>query len=138
MGSKLPILGGIAKRGGTSEHIEFAKDRDIFFSSPLWNISGTLVQSIEIEEEETQCSSENQEISLYVAKRFMVWQDAMDICDKIDRKGTKLTEFAENEIIYQRWHKEGKLNQVYSKLIQYRILEMLLHCIHYTGCGGCL
>ena len=78
-------------------------------SSTQWNISGTLVDSIEIEEEETMCSPQNNEINIFVAKQF--GSDAFDTCDKLSRTGTELTEFKSKEQ-FQLWHEAGNNNKV--------------------------
>ena len=89
--------------------------------SSEWNISGSLVQASEIDEEETLCSPQNEAISIFVAHRFLYFNftdeyedslvNAMDTCRKISRSGHNLTEITTKEQ-FKIWHQQGNNNQV--------------------------
>ena len=82
-------------------------------NSTEWKISGSLVDSTEIDEEETLCSSQNQALNIFVASRFEKFTDANDTCNKISRSGTNLTEIKSMEQ-FRLWHKAGNNNKVCS------------------------
>ena len=83
---------------------------DILISTQ-WIISGNLIKPIEINEEETLCSSKNQGQSIGMANLFKKFKDAMDTCDKISRNGAKMTEIETKEE-FQHVHKDMKQNKV--------------------------
>ena len=79
--------------------------------STQWNIYGNLIKSIEINEEETLCSSKNQGLSIGVANPFKNFENAMDTCEKISRNGARLTEIiTKNE--FRHLHNDLQQNKV--------------------------
>ena len=66
-------------------------------NSTQWNIYGNLIKSIEINEEETLCTSKNQGLSIGVANPFKKFKKAMDTCEKISRNGARMTEIETKE-----------------------------------------
>ena len=79
--------------------------------STQWIISGNLITSIEINEEETLCSSKNQGLSIGVANPFKKFENAMDTCEKISRNGARMTEIETKEE-FRHVHKDIKQNKV--------------------------
>ena len=88
-----------------------------------WNISGSLVELTEIDEEESLCSPHNQALNIFVAHRFRHFNythkegaaslvNAMDTCTKISREGNNLTEITSTEQ-FMIWHNSGNNNEVY-------------------------
>ena len=74
-------------------------------------ISGSLIKPIEINEEETLCSSKNQGLSIGVANPLKKFENAMDTCEKISRNGARMTEIkTKNE--FQHLHNELQQNNV--------------------------
>ena len=88
-------------------------------NSPEWNISGSLVESIEIDEEDTMCSQEA--ITIYVPHLYLYFNysdeipaslvNAMDTCRKLNRYGMNLTQIETKEQ-FKIWHQNGNKNKV--------------------------
>ena len=87
-----------------------------------WNVSGSLVETTEVDEEETLCTPHDQVINIFVAHRFTDFNyteergtlslvNAMDTCTKLGRAGAKLTEITSKEQ-FMIWHKQGNSNKV--------------------------
>ena len=76
-----------------------------------WIISGKLIKPIEINEEETLCSTENQGLTIGVASLFNNFKDAMNTCEKISRVGATMTEIQTKEQ-FQHFHGDIRQNKV--------------------------
>ena len=98
-----------------------------------WNVSGSLVETTEVDEEETLCTPHDQVINIFVAHRFKDFNytegyasslvNAMDTCTKLGRAGAKLTEIASIEQ-FKIWHKQGNNNKVKLKTYHTFVLNM--------------
>ena len=80
-------------------------------NATTWIIDGRLIQSIEINEEETLCSPKKQGLTIGIANRFKNFKDAMNTCEKISRVGAKMTEIQTKDQ-FQLFHKDIEKKEV--------------------------
>ena len=80
---------------------------NIVNSSTEWTLLDNNIEKVKVEVEDTECN----DIDLFVADKFMLWEDAMDTCMKLSRTGMDMSDVTSLEQ-FKQWHHTGNMNKV--------------------------